>query len=308
MPNAGKSTLFNRLCGGSAKVANWPGVTVDLLSSKLLLASDMVELVDLPGIYDLHGFSDDEQVVRHFLTHNEVDLVLVVANAPQLDRQLSLTLQLKSLNMPAVVMLNMADEAKKMGIGINVDALSQALGYPTVLLSAKYGQGYAEAYHVIEQAMQNAQPCSVQALEDGFTIDQAIEKDLDVLVKQCIDFPAQAGDSLTSKIDTVLLHPLLGLPLFFTFMFLLFQAVYTIGGPLQEAMAWLFENFRDLVLMPLLSFLPPALNGFLIDGVYDGIATVASFVPIIIVFFWFMAIIEDSGYLSRAAFLMDALM
>ncbi|MGY8866114.1 MAG: FeoB small GTPase domain-containing protein, partial [Methylophagaceae bacterium] len=133
MPNAGKSTLFNRMSGGSAKVANWPGVTVDLLSSKLLLDGGMVEIVDLPGIYDLHGFSDDEQVVRHFLANNTVDLVLMVVNASQIDRQLSLTLQLKSLNMPAVILLNMADEAKKSGISIDTEKISVELGYSTLL-------------------------------------------------------------------------------------------------------------------------------------------------------------------------------
>lgn len=308
MPNAGKSTLFNRMSGASAKVANWPGVTVDLLSSKLLLAGEMVELVDLPGIYDLHGFSDDEQVVRHFLANNTVDLVLIMANASQIDRQLSLTLQLKSLDMPAVLLLNMADEAKKMGISIDAEKLSAELGYPTLLLSAKYGQGYAEAYKTIESSLQHSRARPAQSLEQDFAVDQAMETELDSIVKHSVDFPVQVGNSTTEKIDRVALHPVLGLPLFFGFMFFMFQAVYTIGGPLQEATAWLFETFRDIALVPLLSALPPLLNGFLIGGVYDGIATVASFVPIIIVFFLFMAIVEDSGYLSRAAFLMDALM
>jgi len=308
MPNAGKSTLFNRMSGASAKVANWPGVTVDLLSSKLLLAGEMVELVDLPGIYDLHGFSDDEQVVRHFLANNTVDLILIVANASQVDRQLSLTLQLKSLDMPAVLLLNMADEAKKMGISIDADKLAGKLGYPTLLLSAKYGQGYAEAYKTIEVALQHSEVKAAQALEQDFAVDQAMESELEAIVKDSVDFPVQAGNSITTKIDRIALHPMLGLPLFFGFMFLMFQAVYTIGGPLQEATAWLFSTFRDLALVPLLAGLPPLLNGFLIGGVFDGIATVASFVPIIIVFFLFMAIVEDSGYLSRAAFLMDALM
>ena len=105
-----------------------------------------------------------------------------------------------------------------------------------------------------------------------------------------------------------MLHPWLGLPLFFVVIFFLFQAVYTIAAPLQNSMAWLLENFRDIAIAPLLSGLPPLLNSFLIEGVFDGVATVASFVPVIILFFLFMAIIEDSGYLSRTAFLMDALM
>ncbi|NOT99082.1 MAG: GTP-binding protein, partial [Sideroxydans sp.] len=116
MPNTGKSTLFNRITGGAARVGNWPGITVELLTGKILLGGDMVELIDLPGIYDIHGFSEDEQVVRHFLHDNVPDLAVVVLNATQIERQLSLLLQLKQLNLNMVVLLNMADEAKKFGI------------------------------------------------------------------------------------------------------------------------------------------------------------------------------------------------
>lgn len=97
MPNTGKSTLFNRLSGASAKVGNWPGITVNLMSAKILLGGHIAELVDLPGIYDLHGFSDDEHVVRHFLSNHPIDLLMVVANSTQIDRQLSLVLQLRQL-------------------------------------------------------------------------------------------------------------------------------------------------------------------------------------------------------------------
>jgi len=308
MPNAGKSTLFNRMSGASAKVANWPGVTVDLLSAKLLIAGKMAELVDLPGIYDLHGFSDDEQVVRHFLSNNTIDLVLIVANATQVDRQLTLALQLKALGLPAVLLLNMADEAKQQGITIDTQKLGDELGYPTALLSAKYGQGYVGAYKLIETELQTSEALPAPSLEKDFAVDQAVEEKLENIIRHSVDVPVQAGHSTTEKIDKVMLHSWLGLPLFFSVMFLMFQAVYTLGGPLQDAVAWTLEGFRDLALAPLLSGLPPLLNSFLLEGVFDGVATVASFVPVIILFFLFMAIIEDSGYLSRAAFLMDALM
>ena len=308
MPNAGKSTLFNRMSGASAKVANWPGVTVDLLSAKLLLAGNMAELVDLPGIYDLHGFSDDEQIVRHFLCNNTVDLVIIVANATQIDRQLTLALQLKSLGLPAVLLLNMADEAKQLGISIDTQHLGDELGYPTVLLSAKYGQGYHDAYQLIESELQKSQAMPTLSLEQDFAVDQEVEDKLDNIIRHSVDVPIQTSHSVTERMDNIMLNKWLGLPLFFTIMYLMFEAVYTIGAPLQDGVAWLLEGFRDLVLAPLLSALPPLLNSFLLEGVFDGVATVASFVPIVIVFFLFMAIIEDSGYLSRAAFLMDALM
>ncbi len=113
MPNTGKSTFFNRLTGASARIGNWPGITVDLLGAKILLGADMVEVVDLPGLYDLHGFAEDEQVVRRFLQNNPVDLLCIILNATQIDQQLPLALQLCRLGLPAVAVLNMADEAER---------------------------------------------------------------------------------------------------------------------------------------------------------------------------------------------------
>ena len=227
MPNSGKSTLFNRMSGASAKVANWPGVTVDLMSAKLLLADSMTELVDLPGIYDLHGFSDDEQVVRHFLCNNTIDLVLIVANASQIDRQLSLALQLRSLGLPAVLLLNMADEAKNLGISINTKQLADELGYPTALISAKYGQGYNEAYRLIESTLQTSKAAPIQTLEHSFAVDQNMENELESIVAHSVDMPVQVSHSITDKIDKVLLHSWLGLPIFFVIMF--FVCVVSIG-------------------------------------------------------------------------------
>jgi Fe2+ transport system protein B len=130
MPNTGKSTFFNRLTGAGARVGNWPGITVDLLSAKVLLTGSMVEVVDLPGIYNLHGFSDDEQVVRHFLESQAINGLVVILNATQLDRQLALLLQLKSLKVPLTLVLNMADEAKQMGIKIDLERLAPILASP----------------------------------------------------------------------------------------------------------------------------------------------------------------------------------
>ncbi len=145
MPNTGKSTLFNRISGASARVGNWPGITVDLMSAKILIGGHIAQLIDLPGIYDLHGFSDDEQVVRHFLTNNPVDLVIILLNSSQIDRQLSLVLQLKKLHIPAVLALNMADEARQSGITIDTDNLAKALQMPVMQISAKYGDGLPKA-------------------------------------------------------------------------------------------------------------------------------------------------------------------
>ena len=308
MPNTGKSTLFNRMTGGAARVGNWPGITVELLSGKILIGGDMVEIIDLPGIYDLHGFSDDEQVVRHFLHDNVPDLALVILNTTQIERQMSLLLQLKQLDMNLVVMLNMADEAKKFGISVDVVKMSALLGLPVFLLSAKYGSGYPEALQAVTKALRYPTPGMAEHLRSQLEQDEHIETEMARVLKNTVQVPARLSDDLTEKLDRVILHPWLGLPIFFAVMYLVFQGVFFLGQPLQgivnDSLGW----FRETALNPLLSSLPQFMQGLLLDGIYNGVATVAAFVPIIVLFFLFMAMVEDSGYLSRAAFLMDALM
>jgi ferrous iron transport protein B len=308
MPNTGKSTLFNRMTGGAARVGNWPGITVELLSGKILLGGDMVEIIDLPGIYDLHGFSDDEQVVRHFLHDNVPDLALVILNTTQIERQMSLLLQLKQLDMNIVVVLNMADEAKKFGISIDVEMMSAMLELPIFLLSAKYGSGYPEAMQAVAKALRYPTPGMAEELRSQLERDEQIETEMAHVLKSTVQIPAQLSDHLTEKLDSVMLHPWLGLPIFFGVMYLLFQGVFFLGQPLQGVVNDLLGWFRGTALEPLFIGLPHSVQGLLLDGIYNGVATVAAFVPIIVLFFLFMAIVEDSGYLSRAAFLMDALM
>ncbi|HEU0189349.1 MAG TPA: ferrous iron transport protein B [Gallionella sp.] len=308
MPNTGKSTLFNRMTGGAARVGNWPGITVELLSGKILLGGDMVEIIDLPGIYDLHGFSDDEQVVRHFLHDNVPDLALVILNTTQIERQMSLLLQLRQLNMNIVVVLNMADEAKKFGISVDAAKMSSLLEIPIFLLSAKYGTGYPEALQAITKALRYPTPGMAEQLRSQLEKDEHIETEMARVLKHTVQVPVQLSDSLTEKLDRVMLHPWLGLPVFFAVMYLLFQGIFIFGQPLQAAVAGLFTWLREAAFAPLLGGLPQILQGLLLDGIYNGVATVAAFIPIIILFFLFMALVEDSGYLSRAAFLMDALM
>ncbi|HSI21755.1 MAG TPA: ferrous iron transport protein B [Methylophilaceae bacterium] len=309
MPNTGKSTLFNRISGASARVGNWPGITVDLMSAKILLGGHIAELIDLPGIYDLHGFSDDEQVVRHFLENNEIDLVILVLNTSQVDRQLSLGLQVRDLGLPTVLMLNMADEAKRSGITVDADIMSQHLGIPVTMLSAKYGEGFPQALQLAAQTMNNATahpaPEELRAQLDS---DDKIERQMEEIVKASVQMPVQLTDALTSKLDKLLLHPLLGLPIFFAALYLLFQLIFTVGGPLQDGVAWLLDHGRSDLLEPMMASWPEWMRGLLLDGIYNGVGTVAAFVPIIILFFLVMTLVEDSGYLSRAAFLMDALM
>ena len=308
MPNTGKSTFFNRLTGASARVGNWPGITVELMTAKVILGGTYTQVVDLPGIYSFHGFSEDEKVVRDFLENNPVDLVVIILNATQIDRQLPLALQVVKLGLPAVVVLNMADEARQLGILINTDILSAALGLPVALVSAKYGTGFTEAKQAIRVALDTAHKGEDLELVRVFSEDHEIEAATADIMRSAVELPRHFPKSRTARLDQVLLHPWFGLPLFFLFMFLLFQFIFTLGKPLQDGVAWLLTEARDRGLDPLMADWPHLLKGLLLDGIYNGVGTVAAFVPIIILFFLVMTLVEDSGYLSRVAFLMDALM
>jgi len=298
MPNTGKSTLFNRLTGAHAKVGNWPGLTVELLNARLIVGDQVVRMVDLPGIYDLNGYSDDERVVTTYLDTQATDLIIFVLNTSQYERQLNLLSQVMAKGIPMLLVLNMVDEASAMGIHVDVDALSRKLQMPVHFVSAKYGQG-----------VERLQPAMCQAFSEApHKPYQPTLAEVEKAFSESVNVPAQASHATTEKLDKVLLHPVLGLPIFFAVMLLLFQGVFTIGKPLQDGATWLLSEFRTVALEPLFAHLPLVLQGLLLDGIYNGLSTVASFVPLIVLFFLFMGMVEDTGYLSRAAFLMDALM
>lgn len=308
MPNTGKSTFFNRLTGAGARIGNWPGITVDLLGAKILLGADLVEVVDLPGLYDLHGFAEDEQVARRFLQNNPVDLLCIILNATQIDQQLPLALQLRRLGLPALAVLNMTDEAERLGIRFDAAALAAGLDCPVCFVSAKYGQGFPETRERLRRLLSQCPPADTTDLRTEFAADEALVAEAEKLVARAVRIPRVLEHGSTERIDRIALHPVFGIPLFFLALYLLFQAVYAIGGPLQDGTAWLLEGFRNQVLVPFQLILPDWLYGLLVEGVYDGLGTVASFVPVIVLFFLGMALVEDSGYLARIAFLTDALM
>ena len=298
MPNTGKSTLFNRMTGAHAKVGNWPGLTVELLNARLIVGDQVVRMVDLPGIYDLNGYSDDERVVTTFLDTQSTDLIIFVLNTSQYERQLNLLSQVMAKGIPMLLVMNMVDEASAMGIDVDVQALSRQLQLPVHILSAKYGQG-----------MERLQPAMRKAFNEvPVKAHQPTLAEVEKAFSASVSVPAQASHATTERLDKVLLHPVFGLPIFFAVMLLLFEGVFVIGKPLQDGATWLLSALRTSALEPLCANLPLMLQGLLLDGVYNGLSTVASFVPLIVLFFLFVGIVEDTGYLSRAAFLMDALM
>jgi ferrous iron transport protein B len=309
MPNTGKSTLFNRLSGSSARVGNWPGITVDLHAVKTLLGGHIAELVDLPGIYDLQGLSEDEKIVQGFINHNKIDLAIVVLCSAQIERQLSLFLQLQKLQIPCVVTLNMYDEAKKMGITINASLLAKKLKIPVVKTSAKFGEGIDELLKACSQQMIHKVAVTDKKIKPLNSSDQiSYQKKIQSLIDLTVKYPTKLNDKNTKKLDALFLNSFWGLPIFFIFIFSIFQFIFTLGKPIQDLMAQFFNFFRIDYLEPLFINHHGIFQSLLLDGLYLGITTIAAFVPIIILFFLIMSVIEDSGYFSRAAFLMDALM
>ena len=301
-PNTGKSTLYNRLTGGNAVIANWPGLTVELMHGALPpgLDGQPRQLVDLPGIHDLEGHSADEALVQEFLQRNPPDAVLLLVNASQITSQLRLVLQLLALNLPAVLALNMSDEARRLGVGIDCEALGEALGIPVVAISAKRNEGIGDLLDRL------ALPQPPVPRPTAAPIDVQVEE----LVAQCVTLPPRLMHRRTRRIDRLLLHPLAGLVAFLAIVLALFQLLYAAAAPLQEGLGLLLDAIQTGVLAPVLQLLraPELLRGFLIDGVWMGVGTVATFLPLIFLFYLVLAVVEDSGYLPRAAFLMDGFM
>lgn len=308
MPNTGKTTLFSRLAGVSARTGNWPGMTVDLESARLLLGGKMVELVDLPGIYSMLGTGEDEQVTRRFLETEAVSALLVVLSAPEIERQLPLLLQLKSLGRPLVIALNMADEAKRLGLRIDTAALAAELGAEVQLVSARNSTGLAELKSVLtrvvaEHGPEVAQPVTVAPIDSA-----AFVAEVGRLAERALDVPHVLPARLTDRIDAVVLHGWLGIPLFLASMWLLFQIVYGIGVPLQDGLEAGIGWVKETWIVPAVADWSAPLRSFVIEGLVEGVGTVLTFLPIILVFFVLMAIVEDSGYMVRVAVLMDRFM
>ena len=292
MPNSGKSTFFNSISGASARIANWSGVTVDIESVRTLIFGELVELIDLPGIYSLQSGSDDEVVVHKFLKNNQIDEIFFILNSTQIDRQILLASELLSMGYTLRILCNMNDEAKKSGIQIQYDKLQKRLQTPIHPISAKFKEGYE----------------FLSKRQEVKKINGNSKKFVESEIKNYISFTKTLDSSVTEKLDRFFLHPYFGLPIFFITLFFLFQIIYGVAEPIQDFLGGVFDYFGGLLQSNLALWLPNLLSSFIYDGMYLGITTVLTFVPVIIIFFLIMSFIENSGYLSRAAFLVDRMM
>ncbi len=309
-PNAGKTALFNRLTGSHQKVANYAGVTVERKEGRLALANGKtVRVLDLPGTYSLHPRSPDERVTCDVLRGQAVgekrpDLVVCVLDATNLRRGLRLVLGIKRMGLPCVVALNMADLAASRGIVIDTEALSRELGVPVVRTVAVQGDGAAALQTLLEspqvwQAATSALP-GAEPLEDETPDHEAVRAML-----QRLGLDHVAPHLASDRIDRVVLHPLVGPLLLAVLLFLVFQAVFDWAtwpmDQIKAGTAWLGAAVTAALPAGLL-------QSFVVDGLIAGVGGVVVFLPQILILFFFILILEESGYLPRAAFLLDRLM
>ena len=377
-PNSGKTTLFNSLTGSNQRIGNWPGVTVEKKEGFVESDGDEYHFVDLPGIYSLFAFSEDERVARDFILEDNPDLVINIVDATNLERNLYLTTQLLEMRVPVVVALNMMDLAEKNRLKIEVDHLSNHLGVPVIPLSAvkksdsdrvmdSLGSALEERRisdfsvyfpNEIEDVLTDWVPrleatsqrlgaparwIAVKLLEEEEWITREAERDgalsrdeidgalggikrilgdsadaviadyrygyIHGLVKDVITRTTNRR-SVTDKIDKVVMHRILGIPIFIVAMFLVFFVTITIGESLipyfERGFGFIFVDGFGALLEGINA--PPWLVSILAGGVGTGIQTVATFIPVIFLMFLMLSLLEDSGYMARAAFVMDKFM
>ena len=378
-PNSGKTTLFNRLTGSNQHVGNWPGVTVDRKTGHICHDGVGIDIVDLPGIYSLSPYTQEEIIAREFVLSDELDGILNIVDAANIERNLYLTLQLIALGLPMVVALGFMDDVRAQGIEIDCDALSERLGVPVVPISAKKGENMHNlldglAHHMrapdkqppylhgvgaaIRRAAEQLSPLPLRQCSLPFYAAKLLEGD-SVMWKQMdkLNMPQKMRDeinsiaagmqshanltdkemvladalydyieevvraaykrpkvhkaTLTERIDKIVLHRVWALPIFAFFMFLMFWCTFgPIGSFLGDGMEYLIQSIISPAIRGGLTAAHTQdwLIGLVCDGVIGGVGGVLSFLPQIVILFFFLSVLEDTGYLARVAFIMDTLL
>ena len=375
-PNVGKTTVFNRLTGMRQHVGNWPGKTVERAQGQFNHGGYEYDIVDLPGNYALSAHSMEEIVSRDFIVDDDSDVIVNVVDAANLERNLYLTVQMMELGANLVMALNMNDFAKKKEHIIDIELMSELLGFPVVEVNAKNGDGFEELLTTVEKAAANPIDSSeklsygndikghlmdLQSLieQDSKLLDvpsvwtaiKLLEKDTIVIDKvqgsskssqifaeadkvsthlrdvykegpeevianaryafigglmaEAVKRPSSEKETTTDKIDKIVTNRLLAPFIFLGIMYVMFQLTFTIGAPFQDMIDAAFASLGTFVS----GFLGEGLLSSLIcDGIIGGVGGVLTFLPIIILMFLFLSILEDSGYLARAAFTLDIIM
>ncbi|MBN9085928.1 MAG: ferrous iron transporter B [Reyranella sp.] len=310
-PNCGKTALYNALTGSRQKVANYPGVTVEKKMGRLSTpAGRPAEVVDLPGTYSLRARSPDEEITRDVVlgklaTERAPDLIVCVADASNLRLALRLALELKQVGRPVLMSLNMMDIAKKRGVEIDMGVLARELGLP-VVSSVAVRRGGTDALLAALDKQLDALPAAGAAswrAPDATGLRNA-QREADRVLRAAVRNPGHL-DPTTARVDKLLLHPAAGLVILLAILFVMFQAVFAWAKPLMNLIS---DGFTWLGALVGSAPLPEIVRSFLKDGVIAGVGSVIVFLPQIVILFFFILVLEDLGYMARAAFLMDRIM
>ena len=299
-PNTGKTTVFNALTGSKQYVGNWPGVTID---KKFGFINKDMKLVDLPGIYAMDTYSNEEKIARAFLEYEDVDVIINVVDSTNLERNLYLTTQLMQFNKPIVVLLNMIDIAKKRGISIDHNKLAKELGVTILPISAKTKEG-----------LDNIEKTIIESKEiiPSYNINFKTEKETYTYIDKIINKSSkEKGNSkyIGEKIDKLVLNPVLAYPIFLLALFIIFKFTFSwFGQPLADGLdAFVADTFTPFV-EGLVENSSLWFQSLIVDGIVAGVGGVIVFFPIVFALFLGISFLEDSGYMSRVAFLMDKIM
>ncbi|GAA6962264.1 ferrous iron transport protein B [Helicobacter pylori] len=310
-PNVGKSSLINALSNAHLKVGNFAGVTVDKMEVGLIHKEHQITIIDLPGTYALNDFTTEEKVTKDFLEKGQYDLILNVVDSTNLERNLALSVQLLDTNKKMLLALNMWDEAKKEGININTEKLSKELGVVCVPTSARSKEDRLntellldEIVRLYSQNTTNNENIKVpsQSFKESLKYSQSAQK----IAKSVISENKQnASFEHTYKIDKILMHPRYGIFIFLGFMFIIFSLSFLIGGGVQKALEAGFKFLSDSIKENVANEDLASLVG---DGIIGGVGATVSFLPLIVVLYFGISLLETTGYMSRVAFLLDGIL
>lgn len=299
-PNTGKTSVFNALTGSKQYVGNWPGVTID---KKYGFMNKDIKIVDLPGIYAMDTYSNEEKIARAYLENEDVDVIINVVDSTNLERNLYLTTQLMQFNKPIVILLNMIDIAKKRGLDIDYSKLEKEFGVTILPISAKTKEGLDNIEEIIKKSKE---------ITPNYTMSFKTEKEAYSYIDKAISKSSKGkGNSkyIGEKIDKLVLNPILAYPIFLLALFLIFKFTFSwFGQPLADGLdAFVADTFTPFV-EGLLENSSIWFSSLILDGVVAGVGGVIVFFPIVFALFLGISFLEDSGYMSRVAFLMDRIM
>ncbi|MCQ2898544.1 ferrous iron transport protein B [Helicobacter pylori] len=310
-PNVGKSSLINALSNAHLKVGNFAGVTVDKMEVSLVHKEHQITIIDLPGTYALNDFTTEEKVTKDFLEKGQYDLILNVVDSTNLERNLALSTQLLDTNKKMLLALNMWDEAQKEGIKINTKKLSQELGVVCVPTSARSKEDRLNTELLLDEIVRlysqnTANNESIKVPSQSFKESLKYSQSAQRIAKLVISENKQnASFEHTYKIDKILMHPRYGIFIFLGFMFIIFSLSFLIGGGVQKALEEGFKFLSDSIKENVANEDLASLVG---DGIIGGVGATVSFLPLIVVLYFGISLLETTGYMSRVAFLLDGIL